>query len=1586
MNWGVAVDSSGNVYIADAGNRRVLKETLSGTTYVQSIIADSSTLGRVDGLAVDAGGSVYMADYGAGRVLKATPSGDAYHQSTVPTSTLNNVSQVAVDASGNVYVADSGNNRVLKETVAGNSYVESQISTASGLDYPIGVVVDRSGNIFIADSNNNRVLRESPSGNGYAEAIVASGLNGPWRIALDASGDVLIADYGDSRLLKAAPSANGGYAVSTIFSAPGFGMSDVASDTSGNLYVALAASNQTIKLQTASGNFGDASVSQAPQTLGLVFTADTPGTLGGVAAVTEGAQGLDFTVVSLVNCASGTSLNVGDSCLAYVQFSPKLPGVRLGAVQLLGSSGSVIATGYVAGTGTGPQVSFSPGTPTPIASGLMNPRGIATDAAGNVYIADTDHQEILKATVSGGNYQVATLANSGLRYPNGIAIDGSGSLYVADYLNNRVLKETPASGGYVESVFKTASPLSSALRVTVDAGGNLYIADSGNKRILKETVNGSTYVETIIPTPELQAGSGAQKSLDGVAVDAGGNVYYSDRTNNVVMKETLARGVYTESTVSSGSLKIPLEIVVDASGAIYVADSGNNRVMKETPSGNSYIESIAVPATAGLAAPNSLALDGNGNLYIANTGSGNVVKVDVADPPSLSFASTAVGATTAAQTIAITNIGNSPLTFPVPSSGNNPAVSTNYTLDASAANACPQTTAGGAASPSLAPGASCALAIRFAPTRTGSLQGDLVVGDTNLNAANAMQSIALSGTGTTALASLALSAPASAVYGNAVTVSASVTNEASQGPVNGGTVAFSDGISSFGSQPVANGSAASSYLAPHVGSFTLSGSFIPGDGNTTKAQGQTTIQITPAPLTIAADNATRLYGAADPQFTGAITGAINSDSFTEVLKVSATASSPVGSYPIVPSASGANLASYTQNVQNGTLQVTAASLTATADDATRLYGATNPAFTGSISGQVNGDALTETFSTTATGASPVAKYDIVPGIFGVAAKNYNPTLKKGTLTVTPAGLTVSAHDATRVYGAVNPSFTGAITGAVNGDSFTESFTTSATQSSPVGTYAVMPEANGTALSNYKLTVQKGFLIVSQAALSVKANDATRPYGAPNPSFTGAITGAASGDTLTERFTTVAAAATAPGTYAIVPSAQGSTVGNYAVTAVNGTLTITPTQLTASAGNVTRVYGAANPAFTGTVMGAANNEGFTETFTTAATAQSAVGVYKIEPALAGATLGSYQPVAVAGQLTVTPAPLTATAASFTRPYGAPNPALTGTLVGVVNGDALAASYSTPALATDAPGQYPILVSVSGAALGNYALGQSNGVLTIAKAATTAGLTYDPSDATQLLVQVQPATTGVPTGSVRLLHGTQALGEAALVNGSATFAASLLPAGSTETLTAAYEGDGNFLPSASTALTVTAAADFSVAPAAGAPTTVIPTAGQAAFLLRAAPGGSGVYPGLVTFSVSGLPEGATAAFSPATLGAGSGAHVVTLTVRMKSVLGTLPVRITPGTLAGRVAPALGGAALAVIMLPWSGARRLRRGGVRLLLLCLLAVSAIGGVGALTGCGVTSTRDALGAKQTSYPLTITMTSGGISRTTTATLTVGQ
>ncbi|MBZ5508941.1 MAG: beta-propeller fold lactonase family protein [Acidobacteriia bacterium] len=516
-----------------------------------------------------------------------------------------------------------------------------------------------------------------------------------------------------------------------------------------------------------------------------------------------------------------------------------------------------------------------------------------------------------------------------------------------------------------------------------------------------------------------------------------------------------------------------------------------------------------------------------------------------------------------------------------------------------------------------------------------------------------------------------------------------------------------------------------------------------------------TLTVNPAPLTVTVANASRAYGAANPAFTGTITGIKNGDVITATYSTTATATSPVGTYPITATLvdPGNVLGNYTVTNTPGTLTITAAALVVTANNAARLYGDPNPAFAGTIAGLVNGDNITATFTSVATPASPVGNYPIVPALSDPTNKlgNYAVTLNNGNLVVSPAPLVVTAANATRAVGAPNPVFTGAIVGIKNGDNITATYASPATATSAPGTYPIIPtlvDPTGK-LGNYTVTVNNGTLTITAAVLTVTADNASRLYGDPNPPLTYTIAGFVNGDTLavvsgTAACTTTATPDSPVGTYPITCTAGTIAAANYVFAFANGTLTVNPAPLTVTAANASRLYGAANPAFTGTITGIKNGDNITATYASVATPASNVGTYPIIPTLVDPTskLGNYTVTSNNGTLTVTTAPLTVTAANASRVYGDPNPIFTGTITGLLNGDNITATYASVATPASSVGTYPIVPTLVDptSKLGNYTVTSNNGTLTI----TPAPLVVTAANATRAFGDPNPAFTGAIVG--------------------------------------------------------------------------------------------------------------------------------------------------------------------------------------------------------------------------------------------------
>ena len=250
---GVAVDASGNLFIADEENHRIRKVSTSGviTTVAgngtkgyngDGGIADSAELYYPTGVAVDASGNLFIADQYNNRIRKVSKSGiittvagNGYGAGTnnggysgdggsAISAELNGPNDVAVDAIGNLFIADQGNNVIRKvsttgiiTTVAGNGILgysgDGGSADSAELNYPTGVAVDASGNLFIADYNNHRIRKVST--NGITTTVAGNGTPGysgdggsadsaelyyPSGVAVDASGNLFIADLNNNRI------------------------------------------------------------------------------------------------------------------------------------------------------------------------------------------------------------------------------------------------------------------------------------------------------------------------------------------------------------------------------------------------------------------------------------------------------------------------------------------------------------------------------------------------------------------------------------------------------------------------------------------------------------------------------------------------------------------------------------------------------------------------------------------------------------------------------------------------------------------------------------------------------------------------------------------------------------------------------------------------------------------------------------------------------------------------------------------------------------------------------------------------------------------------------------------------------------------------------------------------------------------------------------------------------------------------------------------------------------------------------------------------------------------------------------------
>jgi filamentous hemagglutinin family protein len=391
-------------------------------------------------------------------------------------------------------------------------------------------------------------------------------------------------------------------------------------------------------------------------------------------------------------------------------------------------------------------------------------------------------------------------------------------------------------------------------------------------------------------------------------------------------------------------------------------------------------------------------------------------------------------------------------------------------------------------------------------------------------------------------------------------------------------------------------------IGSNVGTYAIAPNAVLLSGNYVLDQVDGMLTISAAPLTIAADDKSMLYGAGlFPAFTASYSGFLGTDDASLVsglqFSTTATLGSNVGTYVIHPF--GASAPGYAIGYVDGMLAINAAALAITADDKSVTYGAgAFPGFTASYSGFLAGDDAGDVsglqFSTTASLGANAGSYAIHP--FGASAPGYEITYVDGVLTITPAALTVGVADASRNYGQKNPRFVLQVAGLVNGDSAGEVFSASpastATIGSNVGTYAIAP--NATLLGgNYVLAQLDGMLTILPAELlvSLVAGDVVRGDAPQKPVSTSIVAqgGSASGtSTYSSQFGTtdtfrwlvsgIAAGDTAPSgapaitgdgmqsAYAIAAgslAASPNYVFRFAQPTVTGWLTVHNPQLTVS---------------------------------------------------------------------------------------------------------------------------------------------------------------------------------------------------------------------------------------------------------------------------------------------------------------------------------------------------------------------------------------------------------------------------------------
>jgi len=590
---GVAVDSSGNIYVADTDNHSIRKVTPAGvvTTFAGTAGMSGGNDGtganaRFEGprgLAVDASGNLYVADWGNSTIRKVTPGGvvstlaglagewgDA--NGTGANARFRGPSSVALDSNENVYVADSFNHTIRKVTQAGvvttfagsSGYSGFLNGTGTGAFFnkPNGVTVGTDGNLYVGDSENNLIRRVTPG-----------------RVVTTLAGTVWSPDHRD------------GTGAAARFHEP----RGMTVDGGGNIYVADTF-NSTIRKVTTGGVVTSLAGSNGRG------SADGPGSVarfkfpGGVAVDEAGI------------------VYIADSSNYLIRrVSPE------GDVTTLAG----VAGEYGSSDGSGAAARFSA------------PEGVAVDGAGDLYVADSYNNTIRKVTPSGvvstlagsaGNAGSANGTGTAARFnlPKGVAVDGDGNVYVADTDNHTLRKVTP--GGLVTTlagsagIWGSTNGTGSAARfhrpngVAVDRDGNVYVADSANNLIRKVTPGGVvTTFAGIAGEWGSEDGSVAVARFQdpqGVAVDSVGNVFVADYMNNTIRMVTPEGEVTTigglpnqsgnkDGVGTDSRFVVPRGVATGPGGTVFVVDPGTHRITRGTPGGE-VVPTVATAAASGV--------------------------------------------------------------------------------------------------------------------------------------------------------------------------------------------------------------------------------------------------------------------------------------------------------------------------------------------------------------------------------------------------------------------------------------------------------------------------------------------------------------------------------------------------------------------------------------------------------------------------------------------------------------------------------------------------------------------------------------------------------------------------------------------------------------------------------------------------------------------------------------------------------------------------------------------------------------------------------------------------------------------------
>ena len=1210
--------------------------------------AFQNTSGALNALTTDAAGNVYYSTFNTnnnGVYKVAVGSG-------IPTQLIGGLSLgdgVAIDGAGNVFYTDYNAGTV--NELLGGSGTPILIATEPS---PEGLAFDAQGNLYVVVSGNQNVVKLL-AGSFAPSTTYGTGLAHPQSVAVDAAGNVYITDRDGGQVVVVTPDGATQTPIATGLSIP----AGITLDAAGNIYVAAIGSAEVEEFAagtytpTTLGSFaqpafvaldpygnvlvadrGTNSIQQltraTPAPLSFATTSegstssDSPQTVtltndGNASLVLSGLStaSANFSLSGSSTCSSSTTLAINGACTIGVNFVPTVPGSPLTDAVTIADN-NLNVVGAV-------QTEPLSGTGT---------QQTATVTVAPATISYTTNPTTLSASVA---YLGATAPSGTVSF----TIDGNSAVPATCAGQSSPL--TCTASYPTGTLSATAHTITATLAADTDfatASGLATLTVTPIAPTITFAVANHTYGDAVV-TLSATSNSGAPITyslVSGPATVSGSTLSFTGAGPVTVQAAQIAAGNYiggsqnasftvAQLTLTAAIVGTPTKTYDGTTGATLTSANyqlsplvGSDAITVTQPSGV-YASATAGPegVTATLSAANFSAAPGLLSNYIL---------------PSVA---TGPGTITQAAT-------SSTITW------NTPAAIT-YGTALSVAQLNASSTIAGSFSYSPAAGTvlgagTQTLNVTFTPTdatdyTNGSASVTLLVNQ--------------------ATPTITWPTPAAITYGAGLSgtqldATASVAGTFSYSPASGVLTA---------------------------GLHTLSVTFTPAD-TTDYTSATTTVALT--------------VNQATPTITWPTPVAISYGTHLSATQLNATAS-VAGTFSYNPAAgsvltAGSHLLSVTFTPADGTdytsatatvsLTVAPIALTITSGSPTTIYGSTLPAIVPSYSGFISGDSASSlstqpTCTTTATSASNVGSYPT--SCSGAVDANYIISYKPGTLTVTPAVLTVAANRLTIAYG------------GGDGDNDEDDVT------HPM-TYAI----TGFALGQTAATDLTG----------TPSETSNTPEGGPVGGYT--ITMAA-------------------GSLKLKPAYSS----NYTISYVSAPLTIVPAVLTVTATSQSDVYGAIDPDNCGqvnrhvtyTVTGFAYNQNQNQvlkgspTETTTATAKSNVGSYPITITQGGMTLNrnyasNYTLVFVNGTLTVTPARLNVVANSYTRQINQPNPAFGYTINGFVNGDSQTsattgtpACCSTTAVTSSPAGIYAITIAPGSLAAknGNYTLNFVNGVLVV-----------------------------------------------------------------------------------------------------------------------------------------------------------------------------------------------------------------------------------------------------------------------------------